>query len=380
MAGIYIHIPFCNQACHYCDFHFSTSQKYTDEMCSAMQSEIEVRTADWGHETFNTIYFGGGTPSLLPTPQLGSLMDVLHQKLHTSAVDEVTLEANPEDLSPQKISELQGLGINRLSIGIQSFHDTHLAWMNRSHSSSDAERAVKTAQDKGITNITIDLIYSIPGMTRDQWLANLHQAIQLQVPHISAYSLTIESKTVFGNMQSKGLLNAAPDAESEWQYLTMVDILNQHHIDAYEVSNFAKRGMESKHNSAYWKGDHYIGIGPSAHSYSNGVRSWNVANNAKYMQALGEKKRPFEQEVLTTADAFNEMMMTRLRTTRGLNHAEVEASFGIHILEKFQTEFARWSENQWAQRDENGIRLTPKGMLFADRCAAELFLQQDDFT
>ncbi|MFM7309573.1 MAG: radical SAM family heme chaperone HemW [Flavobacteriales bacterium] len=241
MAGIYIHIPFCNQACHYCDFHFSTSQKYTDEMCSAMQSEIEVRTADWGHETFNTIYFGGGTPSLLPTPQLGSLMDVLHQKLHTSAVDEVTLEANPEDLSPQKISELQGLGINRLSIGIQSFHDTHLAWMNRSHSSSDAERAVKTAQDKGITNITIDLIYSIPGMTRDQWLANLHHAIQLQVPHISAYSLTIESKTVFGNMQSKGLLTAAPDAESEWQYLTMVDILNQHHIDAYKVSSFAKR-------------------------------------------------------------------------------------------------------------------------------------------
>lgn len=379
MAGIYIHIPFCNQACHYCDFHFSTSRKYTLDICHAMISEIEMRASEWEHEKFNTLYFGGGTPSLLSPEQLGSLIDAAHRRLNTSAVNEITLEANPEDLNAQKLSALRDLGVNRLSIGIQSFHDDHLIWMNRCHSANDAERAVKTAQDKGITNITIDLIYSIPGMTREQWLANLQQAIQLQVPHISAYSLTIEAKTVFGHLHSKGLFKSTPDTESEWQYLTMVDTFNQHNIQAYEVSNFARPGMESKHNSAYWKGDHYLGVGPSAHSYSNGVRSWNVANNAEYLRSMADKKRPFEQEILSTADAFNEMMMTRLRTVGGLNLPEVKQRFGIDIHEKFQSEVARWMESHWAQLHDDTLRLTAKGMLFADRCASELFLQQEDF-
>jgi oxygen-independent coproporphyrinogen-3 oxidase len=271
------------------------------------------------------------------------------------------------------------MGVNRLSIGIQSFHDHHLTWMNRAHTGKDAERAVKTAQDKGITNITIDLIYSIPNMTRAEWLANLDLAIQLNVPHISAYSLTIEPQTVFGHQHKKGQLQPAPDAESEWQYLTMVDVLNRHGIQSYEVSNFAKPQMESKHNSAYWKGMSYLGIGPSAHSYTHPNRSWNIANNAQYMKALNEGFRLHEEEILTTADQYNETIMTRLRTVRGLNIHEVEATFGVNVLKKFEGEINEWIRREWAQIEGDQLHLQPKGMLFADRCAAELFLQQQDF-
>ena len=379
MAGIYLHIPFCNRACHYCDFHFSTNQKYTGEMTRAMVSEIHLRASEWKSEQIKTIYFGGGTPSTLPAQQIGLLMDAMHAKLNAHGVEEITLEANPEDLTTSKISDIQHMGVNRLSIGIQSFHDHHLTWMNRAHTGKDAERAVKTAQDKGITNITIDLIYSIPNMTRAEWLANLDLAIQLDVPHISAYSLTIEPQTVFGHQHNKGQLQPAPDAESEWQYLTMVDVLNRHGIQSYEVSNFAKSKMESKHNSAYWKGASYLGIGPSAHSYTHPNRSWNIANNAQYMKALNEGFRLYEEEILTTADQYNETIMTRLRTARGLNIHEVEETFGVNVLKKFEGEINEWIRREWAQIEGDQLHLQPKGMLFADRCAAELFLQQQDF-
>jgi oxygen-independent coproporphyrinogen-3 oxidase len=379
MAGIYLHIPFCNRACHYCDFHFSTNQKYTGEMTRAMVSEIHLRASEWKSEQIKTIYFGGGTPSTLPAQQIGLLMDAMHAKLNAHGVEEITLEANPEDLTTSKISDIQHMGVNRLSIGIQSFHDHHLTWMNRAHTGKDAERAVKTAQDKGITNITIDLIYSIPNMTRAEWLANLDLAIQLDVPHISAYSLTIEPQTVFGHQHNKGQLQPAPDAESEWQYLTMVDVLNRHGIQSYEVSNFAKSKMESKHNSAYWKGASYLGIGPSAHSYTHPNRSWNIANNAQYMKALSEGFRLHEEEILTAADQYNETIMTRLRTARGLNIHEVEETFGVNVLKEFEGEINEWIRREWAQIEGDQLHLQPKGMLFADRCAAELFLQQQDF-
>ena len=348
-------------------------------MTRAMVSEIHLRASEWKSEQIKTIYFGGGTPSTLPAQQIGLLMDAMHAKLNAHGVEEITLEANPEDLTTSKISDIQHMGVNRLSIGIQSFHDHHLTWMNRAHTGKDAERAVKTAQDKGITNITIDLIYSIPNMTRAEWLANLDLAIQLDVPHISAYSLTIEPQTVFGHQHNKGQLQPAPDAESEWQYLTMVDVLNRHGIQSYEVSNFAKSKMESKHNSAYWKGASYLGIGPSAHSYTHPNRSWNIANNAQYMKALSEGFRLHEEEILTTANQYNETIMTRLRTVRGLNIHEVEATFGVNVLKKFEGEINEWIQREWAQIEGDQLHLQPKGMLFADRCAAELFLQQQDF-
>jgi oxygen-independent coproporphyrinogen-3 oxidase len=291
VAGIYLHIPFCHKACSYCDFHFSTNLKKVDKMGMALLQEIDLQKGYFeGRPTIETIYFGGGTPSLMPAAHLGKILDLIRETWVVANDAEVTLEANPDDLSAQKLRELKAMAINRLSVGVQSFHDPDLLLLNRNHDAQGADRSVKAAQDNGIENITLDLIYGIPGSGMKQWQTNVDHAIGLQVPHVSAYALTVEEKTLLHQQIAKGFVSPEPDAVHEAQYFHLIDRLGEAGILQYELSNFAKPGYESRHNGAYWKGVPYLGLGPSAHSFNGEVRSWNVANNAAYLRALDEGK------------------------------------------------------------------------------------------
>ncbi len=374
MAGIYFHIPFCRQACHYCDFHFSTQTKSMDEMVKALMRETQARAQYLEGETIETIYFGGGTPSLLPTDDINRILDAVYTYYPVSNDAEITLEANPDDLTYLKILELARSPVNRLSIGIQSFRNQDLMWMNRAHNASQADFAVKCAQDRGFNNITIDLIYSIPGMSDRDWLDNIRKAVDLNVQHISAYSLTIEPKTVFGHQWAKQELHAVDDAVSSGHFLTLVHELTRSGFKQYEVSNFCLPGMESKHNSAYWKGKKYVGVGPSAHSFNGDSRQWNVSNNARYTQGWLNGTPHFDVEQLDQRTKCNEYLMTRLRTTWGVNLNVVRSEYGVDLLSNEKESIAQWVEEGLMIVDNNTITLTTEGLLKADRIASDLFI------
>src|SRR5471030_3212541 len=278
MAGIYIHIPFCKQACHYCDFHFSTSLKYKDELLQALVKEIRLQKDYLGGETVETIYFGGGTPSLLNADELNHLLTVI-TGLHTvPAGAEITLEANPDDLDKSKVAAYRQTDINRFSIGIQSFFDEDLQWMNRVHRGAEAEAAVKRVQDAGFENITADLIYGYPHLTGEKWKYNLDKIFELGVPHVSSYSITVEPKTALAAFINKKQQQPLSDDQSATQFIALMDAMQAHDFEHYEISNFCRPGYYSRHNSNYWKGVKYLGIGPSAHSYSGAIRQWNIRN------------------------------------------------------------------------------------------------------
>ncbi|MBX7051091.1 MAG: radical SAM family heme chaperone HemW [Flavobacteriales bacterium] len=374
MAGIYIHIPFCKQACHYCDFHFSTTLHARSELVDALVIELDQRKHDAHDEPVRTIYFGGGTPSLLSGDELKKIMDRVFDTQVVISPAEITLEANPDDLSKNKIKELREAGINRLSIGIQSFRDEDLKWMNRAHLAHQADYAVKAAQDAGFENITIDLIYSIPSLSMNDWRDNLKKAIELNVPHISAYSLTIEPKTVFGHRKAKGLLTPTDESISQDQFLAMVDLFAEAGLLQYEVSNFSKPGLESRHNSSYWKGELYIGIGPSAHSFDGKNRRWNISNNQQYMRGIQRGEPMFEQEILTKEMRYNEYIMTGLRTIWGVELNYLRDHFGVDLNDLYPKEISYWKEEGKMIEKEGVMRLTPKGFLFADRIASDLFI------
>jgi oxygen-independent coproporphyrinogen-3 oxidase len=374
MAGIYFHIPFCRQACHYCDFHFSTQTKSMDEMVKALMRETRARAGYLEGENVETIYFGGGTPSLLPTDDINRILDAVYTYYPVSNDVEITLEANPDDLTYLKILELARSPVNRLSIGIQSFRNQDLTWMNRAHNASQADFAVKCAQDRGFNNITIDLIYSIPGMSDRDWLENIRKAVDLNVQHISAYSLTIEPKTVFGHQWAKQELHAVDDAVSSGHFLTLVHELTRSGFQQYEVSNFCLTGMESKHNSAYWKGKKYVGFGPSAHSFNGDSRQWNVSNNARYTQGWLNGTPHFEVEQLDQRTKCNEYLMTRLRTTWGVDLNVVRNEYGVDLLSSEKESITQWVEEGLMMIDNNTIKLTTEGLLKADRIASDLFI------
>src|ERR1700712_1599535 len=318
MAGIYLHIPFCKQACHYCDFHFSTSLAYKDDLLRALVEEIRLRKDFLGGETVETIYFGGGTPSLLSGEELSLLINIITD-IHTVSSDaEITIEANPDDLDQQKLKSLRQTPVNRFSIGIQSFFDDDLAWMNRVHRAREAEASVKRAQDAGFENITVDLIYGYPLLTEQKWKHNLDKAFELQVPHVSAYSMTVEPRTALASFIKKKKQAPMNDEQSSEQFIELMNAMEAHGFEHYEISNFCKPGHYSRHNTNYWRGIKYLGIGPSAHSYDGEKRQWNIANNAKYMQAIEKKTIPAEIEVLTEENRLNEYIMTSLRTQWGL--------------------------------------------------------------
>ena len=379
MAGIYIHVPFCKQACHYCDFHFSTSITHKKELLQCIHQELKLQKRYLENEVVETIYFGGGTPSLLSSTEISHIIETIHQTFEVSKQPEITLEANPDDLGVEKLKELKNTEVNRLSIGVQSFFDEDLKWMNRAHEAKEAETAIKRAQDYGLENITIDLIYGYPLLSNQKWKQNIQKTLDLDIPHISSYSLTVEPKTALASFINNGKQKPLDEAQSAAQFQILMEELTQNGFEHYEISNFAKPNQYAKHNTNYWRGINYLGIGPSAHSFNGESRQWNIANNAKYIQELESKKIPATVETLTLENKFNEYVMTSLRTQWGIDLAKIDLDFGLdykkHLLACADKHI---NENLLACADEK-LTLTTKGKLFADRIAADLFIINDEF-
>ena len=372
MSGIYIHIPFCKQACHYCDFHFSTSLKKKDELLNALVKELELRKNEFKNITVETIYFGGGTPSLLSNNELESLIDSVYNNYKVSKNPEITLEANPDDLSVQRIKHLTDTPINRLSIGIQSFFETDLKLMNRAHNAEEAKACLEEAT-KYFDNISLDLIYGIPGASNEQWIENIETALRYNVPHISSYALTVEPKTALASFIKKGLIANVDDEQAHEQFHILKEKLEASGFIHYELSNFGKESYFSKNNSAYWQGKSYLGIGPSAHSFNGKQRGWNVRNNTKYINAINQGELPIEIENLTLIDQYNEYIMTGLRTIWGVSLSKVENDFG-KVLKDYLIEQSEVFINQhllYIEREH--LRVTKKGQFLCDGIASELF-------
>jgi oxygen-independent coproporphyrinogen-3 oxidase len=372
MAGIYLHIPFCKQACHYCDFHFSTSLKYKEELLAALVRELELQKDYLAGVTVETIYFGGGTPSLLSACEIEVITGAI-TRIHTVASNaEITLEGNPDDLTKEKLQSLRNTVINRLSIGVQSFFDDDLQWMNRAHRADEAETSIKRAQDMGFENITADLIYGYPMLTDQKWKFNMDKLFELAIPHVSAYSMTVEPRTALAAFIKKKKQAPMNDEQSAAQFILLMEAMQSCGFEHYEISNFCKPGQYSRHNSNYWKGIKYLGIGPSAHSFNGEIRQWNAANNNKYIQWLERSEIPFETEILTETNRLNEYIMTSLRTMWGLDlhHLErIAAGSSPVLLQEAEEAFDRGLIVQ----NEKIIRLTQAGKLYADSIAADLF-------
>lgn len=341
-------------------------------MIESIADEIEKKKTYLGNQVINTVYFGGGTPSLLTKEELELLFRTIHQNFKLNPNAEVTLEANPDDLSVEYLKDLKYLGINRLSIGLQSFNDNDLKWMNRAHSAEDSFECVSRAQELGFDNISIDLIYGLPDLIPDKWKNTIQAAINLKVQHISAYCLTVESKTALHKwVKQKKLVPSNEDQQSE-QFTILVETLKNSGYCQYEISNFSLPGFESKHNSSYWKGVHYIGVGPSAHSFNGKMRSWNISNNRLYIKTLRSGEDFYESEVLSNKDKFNELLLTGLRTIYGVKLQQLEQ---LHkILPEFTKKLNQFEENKWLYKHEDSIFLTEEGKLKADLIASELFL------
>ena len=376
MSGIYIHIPFCKQACNYCDFHFSTSLKNKDGFLIALKKEIELQKDYLGKETISTIYFGGGTPSLLSEAELMSVFEMLHREFVIAPTAEITLEANPDDITKEKINELKHTPVNRLSMGIQSFFDEDLKLMNRANTSKEAETAVKLSQDKGFENITIDLIYGIPTLSNQNWKHNLNTTFDLDVKHISAYCLTVEPKTALAHQIKTGKISNVDEQQSSEHFEMMLEEMNTHGFTQYEISNFCKPGFHSKHNSSYWLKENYLGLGPSAHSFNGTSRQWNISNNPLYIQALLKGEMNFEKEELTSNQRYNEYVLTSLRTMWGSDLGYIEKVFGIPYLTHCMAEARPYLESKKLLLKENKLFLSDQGKLFADKIASDLFLTQ----
>lgn len=372
MSGIYIHIPFCKQACHYCDFHFSTSMKKKEEMVQALAKEIAMRKNEFQDEIVETIYFGGGTPSILETSDIRFLIDEVYKNFKVADNPEITLEANPDDLSKDRIIELSNHRINRLSIGIQSFFEEDLKLMNRAHNANEALECLKIATQY-FDNITADLIYGIPGLTNEKWKQNIETLLDLGIPHISSYALTVEPKTALEKFIQKGSIPAPDDSVAHEQFLMLVDILEQNGFVHYELSNFGKPDYFSKNNSAYWLGKKYIGIGPSAHSYDGINRSWNIANNTLYIKSIQEDKLPHEIEQLSITDRYNEYVMTGLRTVWGVSLERIEKEFGKSYLDYLLQNADKYRIEEKLELKDTILKTTRKGKFFCDGIASDLF-------
>jgi len=375
VSGIYIHIPFCKQACHYCDFHFSTSLKNKEALVKSIIIEMDNRINYLPNKTIETIYFGGGTPSLLSEKETFQILEKIYKQYKVSNDVEITLECNPDDLSDEKLKELKRLEINRLSIGLQSFDDEELIWMNRAHNANQSESSVKRAQDRGFENITIDLIYGSKFSNISNWKKTLDKVIDLQVPHISSYNLTIEEKTKLGHDFKVKKEVAIDDEKSSELFLEMIDRLEKHNFIHYEISNFAKEGYFSKHNSNYWKGEHYLGLGPSAHSFDGKSRQWNIANNNLYIKYLQEKSEIyFEKEILTEAERYNEYILTSLRTIWGIDINYLKTNFNTDFIKDFNSKISEYIKQETIVVKDTTYTLTEKGKLLADKIASELFV------
>ncbi|AZA47155.1 radical SAM family heme chaperone HemW [Chryseobacterium carnipullorum] len=372
---IYIHIPFCKQKCSYCNFHFSTSLNFKDEMISAMKTEIRLRKNELENKSLQSLYFGGGTPSILSADEITSMIDEVMKYFSFDRDIEVTLEANPDDLDKNFLQQLSKSPVNRLSIGTQSFFNEDLKLMNRAHNASEAEGSIKRAQDFGFENLSIDLIYGSPTSNLEIWKENLNKTIALEVPHISSYALTVEPKTALESWIAKGKVASPLEEEQNKEFYYLSDFLKDNGFDHYEVSNFAKPGFYSRHNSAYWKYKEYLGIGPSAHSYNGfDVRSWNVANNQQYIKKLHTGILAKEEEILSQNDQFNEMIMIGLRTIWGVDIESLKSKFDVRTHEHFQHEIQSKIEEGILVIENNHLKIPEKHWFMADGIASDLFL------
>lgn len=376
MAGIYIHIPFCKQSCYYCDFHFSTSLKKKDDLIRALVKELQLRKVALKDDTVETIYFGGGTPSILAIDELQLLIDTVYSNYNIIENPEITLEANPDDLSKQQIKKLSNTKINRLSIGIQSFFDDDLKAMNRAHNANEAKKCLEDVS-RYFDNITIDLIYGIPNMSLKKWDKNLQLAFSFGVPHISSYALTVEPKTALESFIKKGTYPRIDEDLALQHFNHLVKETEKHGFVQYEISNFAKPNYFSKHNTSYWQGKRYLGIGPSAHSFNGKQRSWNVSNNTKYIKAINDGILPQEIETLSKKDQYNEYVMTGLRTIWGVSLTYLEEKFGASFKQHFQEACQKFIEDgklNYTNDEKTTIVATSKGKFLIDGIASEMFI------
>ena len=373
MSGIYIHIPFCKQACHYCDFHFSTSMKKKDEMVLALAKEIELRKGESQYEIIETIYFGGGTPSVLTIDDIRFLINSVYEHYQVVENPEITLEANPDDLDNEIIIQYANSPINRLSIGVQSFFEDDLQLMNRAHNSAEAKKCLEFATQH-FDNISIDLIYGMPNMSNEKWLQNIETALSFNIPHISSYALTVEPKTALHKMIKSDSIPTLDDDLAQQHFHILIDKLQENGFVHYELSNFGKPDYFSKNNTAYWLGKKYIGIGPSAHSYNGESRSWNIANNSLYLKAIAENKLPSETEILSKTDQYNEYIMTGLRTIWGVSLVRIETEFGTKYLEYLYQQAEKYISDNLLEIENNVLKTTKKGKFLSDGIASDLFL------
>ena len=371
MAGIYIHIPFCKQACHYCNFHFSTTRHLLPRMVAAIAKEIETRQA-YLTEPIDTIYFGGGTPSILNSSDIELLLTKCREVFDVNSKAEITLEANPDDITEEKLIEWKKLGINRFSLGIQSFVDTELQWMNRSHNAQQAKDCIKLIKNH-FDNFSIDLIFGSQLLTNEQWQENIDTALSFDPPHLSCYALTIENKTALGNKVEKNLAANIDNEKQAQQFEMLMQQLKVANYNHYEISNYAKPGFESQHNSSYWQGKHYLGVGPSAHSFNGFSRSWNVANNALYVSGIENETSILETETLTKIQQLNEYIMISLRTSSGISISAIYEKWGFEIANELSAKAQIWTKSQHLIFNETHIQLTQLGKLFADAISCDLF-------
>ena len=374
MAGIYIHIPFCRQACTYCDFHFSTSVQFVDSMMKAIEKEIILRKHYHQNEKVETIYFGGGTPSFIDDKYLASVINLIRNEYDVNDDTEITLEANPDDLDAGKSERLFNMGINRLSIGIQSFHDEELRFMNRAHDAHQAIDAIENVKKSGFEDISIDLIYGMIGSSTELWKKNVELAISIGVDHLSCYALTVEKKTALADMIRKKKVAETDDERTAVDFSLLMNMAVEAGYEHYEISNFARNGKYSKHNTSYWQGKKYTGIGPSAHSYDGVSRQWNVANNIEYINSIDKEILPYEKEILTMENKYNEYILISLRTIWGIDTVLVEKNFGSAFLEKLLSKLLHYTNEGMVIQNGNRFVLTGKGKFFADRIAGDLFI------
>lgn len=375
MQGLYIHIPFCKKACHYCDFHFSTSLKYKSDLLAALHTEIALQANYLPKKTLNTIYFGGGTPSLLAQNEVDDILSTVSKHYTIAANAEITLEANPDDINTAMVKGLKQAGINRLSIGIQSFFEEDLLWMNRAHNAAQANACIDIALQSGIENITADLIYGYPLLTDEKWQANMEQMLDTGINHLSAYSLTVEAKTALAHQIKKGNTPPPIPDQAARHFEMLMDAIAAKGWQHYEISNYCKADNFALHNTNYWKNEPYLGIGPSAHSYNGKERQWNVANNAQYITAMQNDTLPAEIEQLSPVDTFNEYIMTGLRTQWGINLQTITERWGENFSIQLEKEISVFIQNGTIKLQNSAYTLTREGKLLADYISSELFAE-----
>jgi oxygen-independent coproporphyrinogen-3 oxidase len=374
MAGIYIHIPFCRQKCYYCDFYKTVNTSLQHDFIGALKNEAKVRKNYLNDETVETIYFGGGTPSVLTAPEIAEILAVLNDEFKVNSDAEITFEANPDDLSDDYLKALKREGINRLSIGIQAFQNRHLEKMNRRHNAAQAVEAIENAAKNGFSNLSADLIYGLPDLTPKEWEESLNQMFRLPVKHLSAYHLTYHEGTAFYTWLKKGTLKELKEAESVAQFNTLLDLSIANGFEHYEISNLAKDQLYSRHNTAYWMGTKYLGLGPSAHSYDGVSRRWNDSSVEAYIKAQANNQTYFEEEKLSENDQYNEYILTRIRTKWGVSEKELEQRFGSEKANYFSRQLARYNNTGVLQINNETITLTRKGLFVSDEIMADLMI------